>query len=117
MENGETVEKAAVREVYEETGAKISIESIYSVFDVEYINQVYIVYRGKMDSPNFKAGIESLEVRLFSPEEIPWDNIFYPAISDVIRRYCEEVKTNKFGIYMGSSVGGKIAMIDSERLS
>ncbi|MFK7731984.1 MAG: NUDIX domain-containing protein [Pseudomonadales bacterium] len=115
MEIGESVERAAARETFEETGATVKVEALYSVFYVAPTNQVYIVYRGKMMSEKIESGQESLETQLFEPQHIPWENLFYPAINDIIARYVNELSKGQFGIYMGTEVAGKVAMID-ERL-
>ncbi|MGB1092447.1 MAG: NUDIX hydrolase, partial [Oceanobacter sp.] len=35
----------------------------------------------------FSAGDESLEVELFSEDEIPWDNLAFPTVEETLRRY------------------------------
>ncbi|MEM8497482.1 MAG: NUDIX hydrolase [Pseudomonadota bacterium] len=117
MEIGESVELAAARETLEETGATITVDALYSVFHVGPTNQVYIVYRGKMVSPELLAGAESAEVRLFEPTEIPWDELFYPAIKDILMRFVQEFTVGQFGIYMGTEIAGKVAMIDGKPTS
>ena len=48
MENGETTEQAAMRETLEEAGAQISITSLYSIFSIPHISQVYMLFRGDL---------------------------------------------------------------------
>jgi ADP-ribose pyrophosphatase YjhB (NUDIX family) len=114
MELNETMEQAALREAREETGANISLDALYSVFDIEHINQVYIIYRGAMTSADVVVGSECLEVRLFDPEDIPWDNLFYPAIEDLLRRYRDDLARGSFSLYTGTSVTGKVARIERD---
>lgn len=111
MENGESIEQAAVREAYEETGAKITIDSLYSVFHVEQMNQVYIIYRGTLESPHCQAGVESLEVKLFDPSDIPWEELFYPAIKDILHRFKNDFSKGISSVYSGSSVQGKVLVV------
>jgi ADP-ribose pyrophosphatase YjhB (NUDIX family) len=114
MELNETMEQAALREAREETGANIRLDALYSVFDIEHINQVYITYRGTMTSADIVVGSECLEVRLFDPEDIPWDNLFYPAIEDLLRRYRDDLARGSFSLYTGTSVTGKVARIERD---
>ena len=107
MENGETMEQGALREAREETGANISLHTLYSVFDIESINQVYIIFRGVLLGPELTVGVECSEVRLFAPEEIPWDNLFYPAIGDLLERYVADLALGKFSLYTGTSGEGQ----------
>jgi ADP-ribose pyrophosphatase len=106
MECGETVEEAAKREVWEETGAQIEIIAPYSIFSVPQINEVYIVFRAKLIEFTDEPGPETLAADLLSAKDIPWDNIFYPAIKDILQRYITEKNQGTFGMYMGCSADG-----------
>lgn len=77
LENKESVEDGALREVWEETKAKVNIEGTLAIYSIPHISQVYILFWGYMPSPDFGIGIESLEVQLFSEEEIPWQEIAF----------------------------------------
>jgi ADP-ribose pyrophosphatase YjhB (NUDIX family) len=48
MENGETTEQAAMRETWEEAGARIEILGLYSIFSIPHISQVYMLFRGEL---------------------------------------------------------------------
>ena len=81
MENGETVEQAARRETLEEACAIVENLNIYTLIDVPHINQVHIFYRAELHSPDFAAGEESLEVRLFEEADIPWSELAFRTVS------------------------------------
>lgn len=83
MEFGETLEEGAAREALEEAEAAIAIEGILGVFSIARIGQVQVIFRAHFsdpDTPVFAAGPESLEVRLFARDEIPWDDIAFPSV-------------------------------------
>jgi ADP-ribose pyrophosphatase YjhB (NUDIX family) len=83
MELGETLEEGAAREALEEAQAVIAIDGILGVFSIARIGQVQVIFRASFaDSgpPVFGPGEESLEVRLFGPDEIPWDEIAFPSV-------------------------------------
>jgi hypothetical protein len=55
-----------------------------------------------MSSPDFGAGEESIEVQLFSLTTIPWDQIAFPVVKDVLRRYVDDVTQGKFQVHVAS---------------
>ncbi|EFH10636.1 NUDIX domain-containing protein [Pseudoroseomonas cervicalis] len=89
MELGETVAEAAQREVWEEARARIALEGILAVYSIARIGQVQILFRAHLAEPGFAAGPESLEVRLFHWEEIPWDEIAFPSVHWALRHWHE----------------------------
>ncbi len=80
MEHGETTADGAVREAREEANADIRIHDLLAIYNIPRIGQVQIMYRAELASPEFSAGPESLEVRLFAWEEIPWDELAFPSV-------------------------------------
>lgn len=83
MELGETLEEGAAREALEEAEAVIEIEGILGVFSIARIGQVQVIFRARLQdaaTPAFGPGVESLEVRLFAPEDIPWNEIAFPSV-------------------------------------
>jgi ADP-ribose pyrophosphatase YjhB (NUDIX family) len=114
MEIGETMEQAALREVQEETGARIRLDALYSVFDIEAINQVYIIYRGVLLGPELAVGEECSEVNLFEPDDIPWDQLFYPAIADLLQRYKADLAQQTYSLYTGTSVTGRVSRMEPD---
>lgn len=83
LELGETLEEGAVREAQEEAEAAITIEGILGVFSVARIGQVQVIFRARFTDPGppvFRPGPESLDVRLFEPNDIPWDEIAFPSV-------------------------------------
>jgi len=80
MENGETTFEGAVRETLEEANARVQIDSLYALYNIPHINQVYLLFRARLLDAQFKAGAETLEVRLFRESEIPWEEIAFASI-------------------------------------
>lgn len=101
MENGESTLAGAERETFEEAGATFANAHLYRLFDIPFINQVYLFYRVDMTSPEFSPGIESLEAGLFSEKEIPWDELAFPVIHDVLEEYFADRECGVFPVRTG----------------
>ncbi len=99
MENGETVEEAAVRETAEEAKARVEILSLFSVVSLPHISQVYMLFRGRLLDEDFGAGHETLEVRLFLERDIPWDELAFPSIAHTLDRYFEDRGKGDFQLH------------------
>jgi 8-oxo-dGTP pyrophosphatase MutT (NUDIX family) len=111
MEAGETTEQAALREVWEESGVHAEIVSPYSIFSVAKISEVYIIFRAIATQETGQFGPETLAYKFFEPDEIPWDEIYYPAIRQILERYIQERQAGVYGIYMGNDDTGKVHFI------
>lgn len=104
MELGETLEEGAAREAAEEAGAMITTEGILGVFSIARIGQVQVIFRARFTDPgppSFSPGVESLEVRLFSPEEIPWNEIAFPSVHWALHAW-QQVGSGKIGAPVGN---------------
>jgi ADP-ribose pyrophosphatase YjhB (NUDIX family) len=87
LEEKEATEDGARREAWEEARAELDIDGLLGVYSVARISQVHIIYRARLRSPDVSAGEESLEVRLFAWEEIPWDDLAFPSVHWSLQHY------------------------------
>ena len=102
LENGETVAQGAQRETLEEAGARIEIVAPYALFNICYVNQVYLMFRARMIDGHIKAGSESSEVRFFAEREIPWDEIAFTVIEETLRQYFKDRPAGVFPFHIGN---------------
>ncbi len=100
MENAETLVQAAARETMEEANARVEMGALYAIYNLPHINQVYILFRARLLDLNFKPGNESLDVKLFSEEEIPWDKIAFRVIRAPLERYFDECRQGQLHFHM-----------------
>ena len=102
MENGESSLDGAIRETTEEAGASVIVksDSLYTLFNLPKINQVYIFFRTELANLDFAAGIESQEVALFSEAEIPWREIAFPVVKSTLEHYFDDLRKNRFPVRM-----------------
>ena len=122
MENGESTLQGAIRETYEEACVRVDTDdsSLYTLFNLPRINQVYLFFRASLKLPNFSPGIESLDVQLFNEEQIPWDEIAFPVVRATLKHYFEDRKTLNFPVRMfdidyQKDQGMKIDLISQSR--
>jgi ADP-ribose pyrophosphatase YjhB (NUDIX family) len=87
MELAETVEEGARREAWEEARARIAVEGVLAIYSIARIGQVQVIFRAGLATPGFEAGPESLEVRLFAWDEIPWDQLAFPSVHWSLRQW------------------------------
>lgn len=101
LENGETVSEAAEREAFEEARARLENLTPFGLFNLTFVNQVYLMFRADLADTNFEPGEESLEVRLMKEGDIPWDHIAFPVIRETLVRYFKDRQTGHFSFHVG----------------
>jgi len=84
---GESVPEAAVREALEETGLNVRIDGLLNVYSYANVGIVLVAYRGTVVGGKAALSRESLEVRAFSPEDVPWDELAFTSTRDALRDY------------------------------
>jgi ADP-ribose pyrophosphatase YjhB (NUDIX family) len=89
MEMGETVEEGARREAWEEARARIALEGVLAVYSIARLGQVQVIFRARFEQPGFEPGPESLEVRPFAWDDIPWDDLAFPSVRWALRAWRE----------------------------
>lgn len=87
MENGESSFDAAIRETFEEAAARVRINSLYSLIDLPDINQIHFFFLAQLDIPEFASGSESLEVKLFRQQDIPWADLAFKSVEQTLQWY------------------------------
>ena len=90
MELGETVAQGAARETLEESGAQFEIGTLFSVISVPRVGQVHLFHHARLLSDQFDPGYETLEARLFTEDEIPWEEIAFRTVQQTLERYFED---------------------------
>lgn len=109
MELAETAETGAVREVWEEAGAKVVVDNLLAVYSIPKISQVHLIYRAKMKSADCAAGVESLETQLFPWDKIPWDELTYPNVAWSLHHHRDLIGQTNFsprGVPEGRTIDG-----------
>jgi ADP-ribose pyrophosphatase YjhB (NUDIX family) len=99
MELGESTADGAARETLEEAGAQFEMQDLFSVMSVIHVGQVHLFYRAQLLSEVFNPGFETIEARLFTEAQIPWDEIAFRTVSQTLRYYFADRRAGQFGLH------------------
>jgi len=102
LENGESVAAGAKRETREEAQARVEILAPYALYNICHVDQIYLMFRARLIDKRFQAGSESLEVKLFDQEDIPWEEIAFRVITATLLQYFEDRRSGRFSFFVES---------------
>ena len=89
VDRGEAVRDAAVRETREEARLEVRLVSLLNVYSYTGSPVILVVYAAEVIGGRLEAGDECLDVRLFTPEDIPWQELAFPSTREAVREYVE----------------------------
>lgn len=87
LDRGEQVEAAAIRETWEEVNLKVQVKRLLNVYSYPGYAVVVVVYLADIIGGELQPMDETLEVRAFALEEIPWEELAFTSTSDALRDY------------------------------
>jgi len=87
VDRGETLEQAAIRETREEVGLDVEIQGLLGAFSFHDSEVVVVAYAARAISGEPTVGDESLEVRTFDPQRLPWDELAFPSTRLALKEY------------------------------
>ena len=101
LELGETISEGAARETLEEAGARVEILTLYTVFNLTHISQVYLLFRARLLDLDFVSGEESLDVGLFDENDIPWKDLAFTPVKETLRLFFKDRPSGHFPLHLG----------------
>jgi len=99
MELDETTAGGAARETDEEAGAQIEMQDLFTVINVQRVGQVHFFYRARLLSDVFDPGHETMEARLFTEAEIPWDEVAFHTVRDTLKHFFADRRAGVFTLH------------------
>ena len=99
MELGESTAQGALRETEEEAGAHVELLGLYTLLNVVKVGQVHFFYRARMLDTQLAPGPETIEARLFSEAEIPWDELAFRTVRETLKLYFADRQRGQFGVH------------------
>ncbi len=104
LENKESVEEGAKRELWEEARAQVDLLGVHSIYSLPHIDQVYVHFLGRLTELTFEPGEESLETALFTETEIPWSEIAFTSSEFSLKRYFADVQHGQHKTHWGQLI-------------
>ena len=102
LENGESLGAGAARETLEEANARVALGDLYVVISLPQISQIYVMFRAELVDADFGPGPESLEVRLFREDEVPWEQMAFRTIARTLRTFFLDRKQGSFPLHVST---------------
>ena len=99
MENGESTADGAARETVEEAGARVHDLQAFALIDVPYVHQVHLYFIAKLTDLAFSSGDESLETKLYTESEIPWDDLSFRTVIETLKHFFADRARGTFGFH------------------
>jgi ADP-ribose pyrophosphatase YjhB (NUDIX family) len=87
VDAGEPVQEAVVRETLEETHLTVRVKRLFNVYSYRNHRTVVLAFLTEYLKGELAAGDETLEARVFRPQEIPWEKIAFSSTRDALREY------------------------------
>ena len=100
MELGETTAQGAARETVEEAGAQFEMEGLFAVLNVARVGQVHLFYTARLLSDQVDPGYETMEARLFTEADIPWDEIAFRTVKETLEHYFADRRAGQLSIHV-----------------
>ena len=87
VDRGEEITAAATREALEETNLNVRLLGLINIYSYTGRTPVIIVYAATVVSGVLRHCDESLEIRHFSRNEIPWQDLAFRSTQEALRDY------------------------------
>ena len=88
---GELLEEAVVRETLEETLLQVEVVRLFNIYSYKDHRTVVAAYLTRYLDGRLAAGDETLEARVFAPEDLPWDEIPFRSTQSALTDYLKQV--------------------------
>jgi ADP-ribose pyrophosphatase YjhB (NUDIX family) len=85
LEIDETAHEGAIRETLEETGLVVEPEQIVGVYSRPQAAVVVVAWEARIVGGEARPTAESLEVKSFAPQQIPWPRIAFQTTAWALR--------------------------------
>jgi ADP-ribose pyrophosphatase YjhB (NUDIX family) len=106
LEADETVIQGAVRETLEETGLEVELNHIVGIYSRPEAAVVVVAYRAAIVGGHMTTTPESLEVRTFAVDDIPWPELAFDTTLWAVRDWVRSVRPDLDADALGAERSG-----------
>jgi ADP-ribose pyrophosphatase YjhB (NUDIX family) len=85
LEVGESAQEGARRETEEETLLRVEVGRLIGAYSRPSVGVVTLIYEANIVGGDALPGVETSEVRDFSPDEIPWEELAFTTADSALR--------------------------------
>ena len=85
LEVGESAQEGARRETEEETQLRIEVGRLIGAYSRPHVGVVTLIYEATVVGGQPLPGVETIEVRDFGPDEIPWEDLAFTTAESALR--------------------------------
>ena len=89
VDRGEEITLAAIREAREEAGLDVRLDHLINIYSYAGKSPIIVVYAATMISGELATDDESMEIREFELDEIPWDDLAFRSTQEALRDYID----------------------------
>jgi 8-oxo-dGTP diphosphatase len=92
VDRGEELTTAAIREAREESGLDVRLDRLVNIYSYPNAAVIIVVYAATAMGGELCGDDECLEARLFSADNIPWDELAFQSTRQALRDYLDGVR-------------------------
>ena len=92
VDRGEALTQAAIREAREESGLDVRLDRLVNIYSYPEAAVIVIVYAATALGGQLCGDEECLEARLFSADNLPWDELAFQSTREALRDYLGGVR-------------------------
>jgi ADP-ribose pyrophosphatase YjhB (NUDIX family) len=85
LELGESAQEGARRETEEETRLRVEVGRLIGAYSRPTVGVVTLIFEANVVGGEALPGVETSEVRDFSPDDIPWDELAFTTAESALR--------------------------------
>ena len=82
-----------------EAGAEVEMGAFFSAMSIPRVGQVHVFYLARLLRERFDPGQESLEARLFTEHDLPWDELAFTTVRETLKRFFADRRLGQFGVH------------------